>query len=205
MRAAPGQITARARRGSSRAAAVGLAIAVLTGFAACSGETDEPAPKESSAATSTPSPVATDAALGVVRGTLPKARADRVVADVTSVVESWSAGAFEGDYPRTDFSAAFTGFTAGARALAAKPTSLLSNVAVGSRLKSSRVASRLVRVDVLAPQGRLAGATARVKLVVQLAAGSTETTQVLTGRLMLTPTAAGWRVFGFDVRRGEGA
>lgn len=184
---------------------MGLAIAVLMGFPACSGGDEEPEPKPESSATPAPSPVATDAALGEVRGTLPKARADRVVADVTSVVENWSAGAFEGDYPRTDFTAAFTDFTQGARALAARPTSLLSNVAVGSRLSGSRVASRLVRVDVLAPQGKVAGATARIKLVVRLTAGSTETTQVLTGRLALTPTGAGWRVFGFDVRRGEGA
>lgn len=184
---------------------MGLAIAVLMGFPACSGDDDPPAPEASGSTAPAPEPVATDAALGVVRGTLPKARADRVVADVTSVVEQWSAGAFEGDYPRTDFSAAFADFTAGARTLAARPTSLLSNVAVGSRLSSSRVASRLVRVDVLAPQGKVAGATARIKLVVQLTAGSTDKTQVLTGRLALAPTSAGWRVFGFDVRRGEGA
>lgn len=205
MRAAPDPICARARRGSARAGAVGLAIAVLMGFAACSGEEEKPAPKPESSATPAPSTVATDAALGSVRGSLPAARAKRVVADVTSVVEHWSAGAFEGDYPRTDFTGAFTGFTVGARALAAKPASLLSNVAVGGRLDSSRVAKRVVRVDVLAPQGKVAGATARVRLVVQLSAGSMDKTQVLTGRLLLTPTAAGWRVFGFDVRRGEGA
>lgn len=205
MRTAPDRISARARRGSARAGAAGLAIAVLMGFAACSGEDEKPAPKPESSATPAPSTVATDTALGKVHGALPKARADRVVADVTSLVEGWSAKAFEGEYPRTDFGDAFTGFTAGARALAVKPTSLLSNVAVGGRLDSSRVARRVVRVDVLAPQGKVAGATARVRLVVQLSAGSMDRTQVLTGRLLLTPTAAGWRVFGFDVRRGEGA
>ncbi|NHA00089.1 hypothetical protein G5V59_07615 [Nocardioides sp. W3-2-3] len=135
---------------------MGLAIAVLMGFAACSGEEEKPAPKPESSATPAPSTVATDTALGRVHGALPKARADRVVADVTSVVEAWSAEAFEGEYPRTDFGDAFTGFTAGARALAAKPTSLLSNVAVGDRLDrlAGRAAGRPGRRPRAAGQGR---------------------------------------------------
>lgn len=204
MRTAPAQISSAARRRGRRAGATGLAIAVLMGFSACTGDAEEPEVKPSTSTSAAPEPVVTDAALGSVRGALSAARATAVVADVTEVLDTWSTRAFEGAYPRTDFTDAFTLFTPGARKLALARTSLLSNAAVGADLTAARVAKRAVRVDVLAAKGKAAGATARIRIVVDLT-GATARREVVTGRLLLTPTANGWRVFGFDVRRGEGA
>lgn len=182
-------------------------LAVAVGLAGCSGDDDggggEREPDSPTTASRAPA-VQSDAELGKVRGTLTRARKRNVLADVTTVVEGWFAGGFAGDYPRRGFKAAFADFTKDAAALARKQPRVMSNAALGARLDGVRVLKQTVRVDVAAPRGRLAGATARFRLRIALS-GAVERTDVVSGRLLLTPTERGWRVFGFDVRRSEGA
>ncbi|WP_141003072.1 hypothetical protein [Nocardioides humi] len=146
--------------------------------------------------------VETDATLGKVRGKLDDAAAAEVLADVTAVVDGWIDGGYGGDYPRAGFDDAFASFTEDARELALGQPAVMSNAEVGGQVEEAEVTSRSVTVDVLGVKGKPAGATAHVVLTVELAGGVARTDQV-TGRLLLTPTKDGWRVFGFDISRGE--
>jgi hypothetical protein len=186
---------------------MGTGISVLLAhvallLAGCSGDDDEPAPAPGTEASEPDVRVVTDSGIGKVRGPLSPPRRAEVVRGVTAVVEAWSNRAYAGDYPRTSFDDAFAAFTPDARALARRRTSLLSNAAVGRELEAATIARRVVRVDVLAPRGKVAGATARIRIVLDLS-GATDRREVVTGRLLLSPTAKGWRVFGFDVSRGK--
>lgn len=179
-------------------------LLVVAGLAlgGCSGGDEDPAPGPGSPSSAEDVRVVTERAVGKVRGQLTAARRAEVVRDVAAVVDAWSTKAYGGDYPRTHFADAFAAFTPGARALALRKTSLLSNAAAGPELEAVTIARRVLRVDVLAPRGRLAGATARIRIVLDLS-GPTDRREVVTGRLLLTPSAKGWRVFGFDVSRGK--
>lgn len=175
----------------------------MTALGACSGGgDDDPEGKPAQSASEAAEPLTTNAALGKVRGRLSTTAADAVVAEITQVVDGWIDAGLGGDYPRTDFADAFAGFTPDARAMAVKQSALLTNAEVGADLERSELTERVVRVDVVAPRGKVAGATARIHLTVELE-GGVERTDLVTGRLMLTPAGDGWRIFGFDVRRGE--
>lgn len=181
-------------------------VAVLTS-GGCSGSDDEAPgsePGDSGADRSEVSrTVVTDAALGELRGRLTTAASQDAVSGVVAVVDDWIEAAFGGEYPRTDFAAAFGAFTPDARALATKQSALLSNAEVGAGLERVEISERVIRVDLLAPRAKLAGATARIRVTLTLA-GDVERTDVVSGRLLLTPAGDGWQVFGFDIRRGEG-
>lgn len=178
----------------------------VTALGACSGGgDDEPEQTPAGSASQAAEPLTTDAALGKVRGRLSTKATEAIVAEITAVVDGWIDAGLGGEYPRTDFAAAFAGFTPDARALAAKQSALLTNAEVGADLERAELTERVVRVDVVAPKGKPVGATARIHLTVELSGldGGVERTDLVTGRLMLTPSGGEWRVFGFDVRRGE--
>ena len=78
----------------------------------------------------------------------------------------------------------------------------MSNTAVADRVDSVTAKRRVVRVDVLAPKGEAAGATAHVNLVIDR--GRAARTDQIRGRVLLTRSKSGWRVFGFDIERGRG-
>ena len=196
----------RTRRDRSTGTALCAALLALTlALAGCSGGDDDPAdkggPSGPSGASAT-EPIPTDAQLGSVKGALSDAAAAEVLAQVTEVVDRWFDSAYAGDYPRSDFAAAFADFTKDAAALATRQQAILSNAEVGADLEAVEVTQRLVRVDVLAPKGRVAGATVRVRLGIAMT-GGVERTDLVAGRLLLTPVKGAWKVFGFDVRRGE--
>lgn len=177
-----------------------VVVALLLG--GCSGGDAEPSPAPGSASSAEDVRVVTESGIGKVRGSLGAARRAEVVRGVTALVDAWSNQAYGGDHPRADVGGAFAAFTPYARELAMRKTSLLSNAAVGGDLEAVTIARRVVRVDVLAPRGKVAGATARIRIVLDLS-GATERREVVTGRLLLTPSAKGWRVFGFDISRGR--
>ncbi len=56
----------------------------------------------------------------------------------------------------------------------------------------------------LAVKGHAAGATARVVLRFRTD-GEVQRKVEVRGRLFLTPTPDGWRIFGYDVTKGRGA
>lgn len=194
----------RTRRGRSTGTALsGAVLALVLALAGCSGgDDDDPVDKGGPAGPSATEPIATDAQLGSVKGRLSDAAAAEVLTQVTEVVDRWFDSAYAGDYPRTDFAAAFADFTKDAAALATRQRSILSNTEVGPDLAAVEVTQRLVRVDVLAPKGKVAGATVRFRLSIAMS-GGVERTDLVAGRLLLTPVKGAWKIFGFDVRRGE--
>jgi len=178
-----------------------VATVAALALGGCSGEGDGDDPSGGSG-TGGEHAVETDATLGKVRGGLDEAQAEEVLSAVTEVIDGWIDGGYGGDYPRADFASAFGAFTGDARELALARAAVMSNADLGAGLERAEVTRRSVSVDVLAADGRPAGATAHVVVTVELA-GDVERTDQISGRLLLTPGKQGWRVFGFDVSRGE--
>jgi hypothetical protein len=181
-------------------------LGLVLGLAGCSGGDDEDGPGAGSSSSGTvddaraaPSRVE----VGEVAGRLGKGPARQVAADVAAVVDRWLDAAYvAGDYPRSSFGDAFPGFTKGAATLAARHSGLMSNKSVGADVDTVTATRRVVRVDLLAPGGKAAAATAHVNLVIELDGDVARTDQV-TGRVVLTRSDGGWKVFGFDIERGE--
>lgn len=94
---------------------------------------------------------------------------------------------------------AFPGFTPGARRLAREDRRLLTGGAFEGPVTTQAATAW---VTVWAHEGRPAGATARV--AVDLEVEGRPRVVRLEGRLLLTPTPSGWRVFGYDLTRGPG-
>ena len=182
-----------------------LALVLVVGLGGCSGddEPDEPAsgPSATSAAPAAEE-VRTRVRIGTVSGRLPPQARKRVVARAGEVVVGWAEAAYlSGDYPRRDFRDSWPGFTRDAARRARVDRALMSNQRLGERIDG--VEPRLVRVrlDVLAPRGRAVGVTARVSFRFATT-GEVERDVRVRGRLFLTPTDRGWKVFGYDVTRG---
>lgn len=187
----------RARRtASTTVAAVVLALLAT----ACSGdEQTRDGPEPAAAASETPEPaVATDLGFGAVEGRLPAARRDALAEEVQAVVDGWIDAAYLGDYPRTDFSAAWAGFTPGARRQAEQDAALMSNSDIAGEVEAVEAESRRVRLDVLAVSKRAMGVTAHVVLRF-VARGATDQVVRVRGRLYLTRGEQGWQVFGYDI------
>ena len=180
-------------------------LALVLGLAGCSGDDDDPGDDggRSESGEGTDPGIDTRVEVGEVAGRLGKGPAREVAADVAEVVDRWLDAAYvAGDYPRSKFGDAFPGFTEDAAALAARQRGLMSNEAVADEVDGVTATRRVVRVDVLAPKGRAAGATAHINLVIELT-GEVERTDQIRGRVVLTPAKNGWQVFGFDIERGE--
>jgi hypothetical protein len=180
-------------------------LGLVLSLGGCSGDDDDPGAENSqngTSSTGTPG-IESRVEVGEIAGSLGKGPARDVARDVAKVVDRWLDAAYvAGDYPRSNFGDAFPGFTEGAAKLAARQRSLMSNEAVGDRVDDVTATRRVVRVDLLAPKGKAAGATAHMNLVIKLT-GDVERTDQIRGRLLLTPSKNGWRIFGFDIARGE--
>jgi hypothetical protein len=183
-------------------------LSLVLSLAGCSGddgdERGEPEADPSTSATAKERvAIPSRVEVGEVAGRLGKRPARRVAADVAEVVDRWLDAAYvAGDYPRSKFGDAFPGFTKDAAALAARQRGLMSNQAVGDDVDSVTATRRVVRVDLLAPGGKAAGATAHVNLVIKMT-GRVDRTDQVRGSVVLTRSGSGWRMFGFDVERGE--
>jgi hypothetical protein len=183
---------------------------LLAGLAAgCTsdGGGDQPSARPpSSSASSTPSkaprPVPTKVSVVDVVGKLPASTRQRVQRHVGKVVDGWFKAAYVGGhYPRRDFSDAFPGFTAGARAEAHRDRALMTNQPLGRHIDGVTPTQKLVWLDVLAPHHHAAAVTARFRLAFRTSGHARRHVEV-RGRLFLAPGPHGWRVFGYDVAKG---
>jgi hypothetical protein len=191
--------------------AAALAATSMT-LAACGGGGSS---SPSSGPTSTPDaggaqPVASTVVLGSVAGNVQppnrkvfKKHRKQVLDEVGSAVDTWIDGGFVGvSYPRDDFGSAFQAFTKPAAADAQHQQRLMTNWALRNKIDGVAVKKRSVTVDVLAPRGRPAGATARVALAFTTT-GDVDQRVVVHARLFLAPDTQGtWQIFGFDVAKG---
>lgn len=191
----------RARRTAATASMGAAAVALALLATGCTGGGGDADGGPDGAATSSVAPeeaVATVVRFGAVEGRLPRARRAALADEVQAVVDGWIDAAYLGDYPRTDFSAAWAGFTPGARRQAEQDADLMSNSDIGGEVEGVRAESRRVRLDVLAVRQRPMGVTAHV--VLRLATtGPTERDVRVRGRLYLTEGEQGWQVFGYDI------
>jgi len=170
---------------------VGLVLAATA--VGCTGGDDGDQSDDTTSPTPTePAAAPLKVSVQKVAGELTKKSRQRVLADVGDTVQKYLDGAFLGDYPHGEF--ALAGFTQGAEQQAVKDLDLLTGRAF--REASSVSAKQLkAQLSVLAPQGRPAGATARVRFAFDVDG----TPVTVTGRLMLTPHEGTWRIFGYDI------
>lgn len=166
---------------------------------------DETTPAETpSAGESTTQPVAapsTQAEVKKVVGKLTSGGRGRLLRQIVPVVDRWWEAAYlGGTWPRTSFRDAFPGFTQGATKEARRDKDLLSNADIGATVTGVTATKRDVRLDVIAPSGRVAGVTARIALDFETTGESPHLVSV-RGRVFLTRKEATWRIFGYDVRK----
>lgn len=187
------------RAGGATAAALVLALAA----GACSGSDDAPgaAPSGGSSEASD-HPVETQVTFGKITGKLTPESRQNLSQQVGAVVDGWTEAAYlGGDYPRRDFSDAWPGFTAGAKQEAHGDRALMSNEDIGEKIDGVTPHKSLVRLDVLAVKKHPVGITAHVFLGFGTT-GDLEKEVRVKGRLFLTHTDSGWKVFGYDMTKG---
>jgi hypothetical protein len=185
-----------------------LTLGAVLNTAGCFGGDDSSTPATTPPATpgasTTSTPTPADVALATLSGRLTKAESTKATADIGAAVVHWFDGAYlTGDYPRDSFGTAFGSFTVGAAALAGTQRALMSNAAVGSRIDTVTPAEERVRLDLIAVDHKVVGATARIRLVFRTE-GSFAKTVTVAGKVFLTPgDKGGWRIFGYHIARGE--
>ena len=200
---------------SFRAAVAGAtAVLLLAGLTGCGSGDDSSTPAEgpsSSKPTSTasvegsgPPLVTTVVKVGTIAGQLKQKDRQAFKKRVSHAVDQWFDGAYvAGPYPRKGTGHAFQSFTPGAAKLAYRQRKLTSNAGIASRIDGVQATRRWVKIDVLAPHGVIAAATAHVKLRFKTT-GQVERKVFVKGRLFLTRNGKGrWKVFGFDISKGK--
>ena len=186
-----------AQRARLTALATAVAIVLVAGLGACTGsgsdsDDADPAPGAESSAPG----IRTTATIGKVTGKLRRDQRAPLRKKVTATFDSWVDAAYlssGGD--------AFAGFIKDAAKLAKKDRAQMSNAALGDRFDSVTAKTRKLSIEVLADRGRPAGVTGRFVLVLKLD-GQTTRTDRIAGRLFLRRGHGGWKVFGYEVKRG---
>lgn len=192
-----------------------MTLLLTLGVTGCGGS-DSSAPQSQSGPTpSTPARtrdgvvLAPDAkpttfSIGSVAGRLTKHDRSVFRHRVGRVVDSWIEGGFiRGDYPRNRFAQAYAGFTHTAAHDAKQQARLMTNAQLGKKISGVVATTRNVVLDVLAPHGTIAAATARVLLKFETS-GKVHKKLAVRGRLFLTRNSQGsWKIFGFDISKGR--
>jgi len=179
----------------------GVALLLLLGAVGCdSGDDIGHHDKGSTSGDAEATPeVATVMTLQGVGKHLDAGRRERVKTRVTAVIDPWLDGAFLGDFPRSNWSSAFAGFTEGAAADAEhRDLDLLTNAAIADQIESATATRRRVRLDVFSFKGHPRGATAHVVLD-YTTKGDLEEAMQVRGDLYLAKVKGEWKIFGYDV------
>ena len=181
----------------------GVAVLLLAGAAGCdsgddigdsSGDSSEASP--GSHGSEVPG---VDTVITIEHGEgIDAARQAKVLASVTAVVDPWFDEAFLGDFPRSDFSAAFAEFTKDAAADAQRDLDVLTSSGIADQIDSATATNRRVRLDVFAPKGHPRGVTANFVLDFDTT-GDLEEHLRVHGSLYLAKDKGEWKVFGYDV------
>jgi hypothetical protein len=177
----------------------GVAVLLLAAAVGCDsgddiGDSSDPSP--GSHASDLP---AVDTVITIEHGEgMDAARQAKVLAGVTGVIDPWFDEAFLGDFPRSDFSAAFSAFTKDAAADAQRDIDLLSSSGIAEQIDSATATNRRVRIYVFAPDGHPRGVTANFVLDFDTT-GDLEEQLRVHGALYLAKDKGEWKVFGYDV------
>jgi hypothetical protein len=144
---------------------------------------------------------ATVTRVGKVTGRLSKDARASVVKRVTPVVQGYVAAAYGGSYPRSSFDDALADFTRVAQQQAQRDLGLLTNRALGASVDDVVPLKSRIDLDILGVKGHAAGVTARFTLRFRTEGDRRRHVRV-DGRLLLTHTDAGWKVFAYHVSKG---
>jgi hypothetical protein len=159
---------------------------------------DGPAEEPDTASEPVPvEPVTVKGRVTRVSGELTPAARDRLGTVLTQPVAAYVQRAFVADRAGKSRDWAFASFTRAARRLAVRDAATLAGPVADA--DEFAVESARAYFSVLAPHGRAVGATARVHLEVL----ADDQPVRLDGRLLLTRTKAGWKIFGYDVARSD--
>src|SRR3954453_3685950 len=189
---------AAGRRGSLRWVAIAVAavlvvVAAVVAVLLTRGDSTEK--KASPGPTQPPAPpLHVTTKVTRVAGQLAAPRRHSLQKHVAALVKGYVQAAFVDDHSGP---AAFPGCTPAARQLAAHDARVLTAGPTSTEVKRAAA-----YISVFAAHRRAHGAT--VRLVLALAAGDGGRPRPMVGRLLLTPTSSGWRVFGYDIARGAG-
>ncbi|MFT4010831.1 MAG: hypothetical protein QM655_12415 [Nocardioidaceae bacterium] len=186
---APTGLRARRHRVVARHAVSVLALATALGvLAGCGGGDDDKKPAAEGSEAATWQIKITD-----VAGRLPNAARTKLADQAETTLQAYVADALVASPPAAD---AFAAFTKGGAKQAEGDRALLTSE--GFTGADQIVPTKLTAdLSVLAPHAKPAGATARVDIGLDVD-GKPVT---VAGKLLLTPTAAGWKIFGYDLQR----
>ena len=209
------------------------ALTSLAALAVLAGCTAPDAPPD----TETPTPGTGEAEVRVdvsapvtrVSGRLPDRDRLALRRQVEALLVDYLGVAFLDTDPDATGAELFPGFTEGAARMAARKGAVLTRAGLGDGPVTVEVVSAEAPLNVLAPRGRPAGATARLDVELAVTPAdepadepaddpsddpSDESAESgaepagpervrLLGRFLLTPAGQGWRIFGFDAVRTE--
>lgn len=191
-----------------RAGCVVAGALLALSAAACSDDDGADADPAGASASATPDddatpPVVTRATMGTVTGALATAPRTQLLGAITATVDAWIDAAFPaGPVAAVDDDAAFAVFTPRAATRARADAALLTNAGLPADVDSVALVDRRLAVDVLAVDGQAVGVTARVAVGMALS-GAREHQERVVCTLSLTYSDGSWRVFGYDLDRGE--
>jgi hypothetical protein len=192
-------MTSVTRAGTRSALASAMVLAVLAGAAGCDSGDDIGGREEGSTSGRADDPPPVTTVITIEHGeAMNAAHQTKVVDGVGAVVDRWFEGAFLGAFPRSDFSAAFAGFTPGAATDAQRDADLMSNAGIADQIESAEATNRRVRLRVFAPEGHPRGVTAYFVLDFETV-GDLEKRLRVHGALYLAKDKGEWKVFGYDV------
>ena len=197
-----------------RTTAAGTLVVLAVVGAGCTGaddpETAPTTPTVSEGATATLEPRPAPARVRVTRvaGRMRPKDRDVLADNVGKVVSAYFDDAFlGGTQPRTRFGDGFATFTRDAARQARRQQRLTTNAKLGPTAEAVVPRRQRAFLSVLAPKGVATGVTAKVDLayVVQRA-DRPDRTVTVRGRLLLTRApSGGWKIFGYDLTRGDQA
>lgn len=188
-----------------------LPATILLGLtlAGCSGDTADDGGSRTAWSDARATALEVRTTVSRVQGGLSRVQRARIERRTAQLLERYLSAAYLHQRAGKGHRRAFPGFTPGARELALRQVGITADGAF-PRAEDVRPRGAVAYVSVVAPEGRPAGATARVFLKLDVARGERSRLLQLRGLLLLTPTAKGWRIFGYDlaldpVRRGKEA
>lgn len=208
------ELRAWPRGGPVRRASAALTAVLVLSATACTSDDDpaappsSPATSEDSAATLEPRPAPARVRVTRVAGRMRPQDREVLADNVGKVVSAYFDDAYlGGDQPRTAFDDGFATFTVDAARSARRQQRLTTNAELGPTAEAVVPRRQRAFLSVLAPEGVATGVTARVDLVYLVQRDEVPDRLVtVRGRLLLTRvSSAEWRIFGYDLTRGDQA
>lgn len=201
-RTAGGSPRRTARRRTLLAVPASLVLGLaLTGCLGGSAEDGSPGAGASATRGSTPDARTTldvRATVSRVQGSLSRSQRARLEERTGRLLTDYLSAAFLRQRTGQGYARAFPGFTPGARELALREVDITADGAF-ALAKDVQPRGAVAFVSVVAPDGRPAGASARVLMKLDVTEEGRHRLVQLRGRLLLTPADEGWRIFGYDL------